>query len=374
MRALFGPILLTIVALAGLGAIVYFIMYFATAKVGLPSAYWLVPVFGAGGGVVGGIIRNDNALILARFENSSKILLGIIGDISVGMGGACAVAFVFGNTLRINPNDSLSNLLLVSMSFIAGVVGKQLVEVAGKRFLHEATEAGKAAGEKAAEQKVEKVKEDLTPIAVITYEQSVTQLNNQGLFTRALEMVQRLLAYDPDNIYAYVEKARALKRLGKVQEALDTVEQALHIQPDDVRLLYNRACYLAILNMSTERVFADLKTVCEAVPQYCEHARTDPDLKEVLRLKQFQDLMLHTLDEALRTHPENAPDIPLLRYSRACYRTRFSLNLSIDLDEILADLDTAFAANPKLKERAQNDLDLKELLSREEFKNLLFGT
>ena len=359
--------MLTIMALAGLGAMVYFIMHFATGRVGLPIAYWLVPVFGAIGGVIGGILRNDNTLILARIESPNKILLGVTGDISVGMGGACAIVFLFGNTLRINQEDPLSNVLLVSMSFIAGVVGKQLVELAGKRFLREAEEAGKVAGEKAAEQRV---KEDLTPVAMAAYEETVTRLNNEGKLGRALDLIERLLQYDSKNIYAYVEKARALKRLGKVQEALHTVEQALLIKPNDPRLLYNRACYKAILNMSTDEILADLKDVCKAVPQYCEHARTDPDLERIRELEEFQKLMLENLDEALRTRSEDAPEIPLLLYSRACYRTR----LSMSSDEILADLKKAFAGKPELKERVHKEIDLAPLLKQEEFKKLLFET
>src|SRR6267142_1223122 len=159
MRSTIGPILLTLSALAGLGAIVYFIMHFTTGHAGLPITYWLVPVFGAGGGAVGGVLRNENRLVLSSIEPPNKILLGIIGDISLGLGGACGIVFLFGNTLRINQADPLANVLLISMSFIAGVFGKRLVEVAGEKFLKEAAAAGRAAGERAgaqaAEQKVE---------------------------------------------------------------------------------------------------------------------------------------------------------------------------------------------------------------------------
>lgn len=364
MRTLFGTILLTSTALLGLGAIVYLIMHFATGQVGLPTAYWLVPVFGAGGGVVGGILKNDNALILPRVELPNKILLGVIGDISVGMGGACVIVFVFGNTLRINQTDALSNALLISMSFIAGVVGKQLVELAGKKFIHEAAKAGKVAGEKAAE---EAVKKDLTPVAVVAYEETATRLNNEGKFRRALEIVERLLEYDPKNIYAYVEKARALKRSGDVQKALETVEQALRIQPEDLRLLYNRACYMAILGMDEEKILADLKMACEKVPQYCELARTDADLQKINQSQQFQHLMLRILDEALRTRSENAPEVPRLRYSRAGYRAR----LRMDKGEILQDLKMAITAKPELKAGIHKDVDLAAVLSPEEIKSLI---
>ncbi len=89
---------LTLAALLGLGAMVYFIMHFTTDRVGLPIAYWLVPIFGAGGGTVGGVLRNDNKLVLCKIEFPNRILLGVIGDISAGLGGACAVVFLFGNT------------------------------------------------------------------------------------------------------------------------------------------------------------------------------------------------------------------------------------------------------------------------------------
>ncbi|HEV7684390.1 MAG TPA: tetratricopeptide repeat protein [Pyrinomonadaceae bacterium] len=367
MRSIVEPILLTLSALLGLGAMVYFIMHFATGVIGLPMTYWLVPVFGAAGGAVGGVLRNENRLILPRIEGPDKVILGVIGDISVGLGGACVIVFLFGNTLRINQTDALSNVLLISMSFIAGAVGKQLIQMASSKFLAEAKEAGKAAGEQAAEQKV---KEDLTPVALVAYEETTTRLNNEGKFSRALEIIERILKYDPDNIYAYVEKGRALNGSGKIQEALATVELGLRIRPKDQRLLYNRACYMARLKMSSEKILTDLKTVCEAVPQYCELARTDPDLDEIRDLQQFNELMLLALDNALGKRPADAPETPLLLYSRACYRARLKMNN----DEILADLKKAFVAKSDLKERALNELDLGPLRDIEVFKKLLSKT
>ena len=80
--------------------------------------------------------------------------------------------------------------------------------------------------------------------------------------------------------------------------------------------------------------------------------------------------MLHILDAALRTRPENAPEIPILLYSRACYRARLRMNK----EEILKDLKMAIADKPELKERIHKDIDLAPFLSQEDIKNLILAS
>lgn len=282
MRSILWSMLLTLSALLGLGGMVYFIMHFVTGQqVGLPMAYWFVPLFGAGGGAVGGVLRNDNKLALCAVEFPDKIRLGVMGDICIGVGGACAVVFLFGNTLRIDLKDAVASVLLISVSFLAGVFGKNIVEMAGQRLLRLAEEKAKATA-----------KEEVAPSAAIAYAYAATQMNNGGQeIAKALEMAEMALKYDPKSLHAYVEKARALKRMGKIKEALATVEEAVRIKPEEPRLLYNRACYKSLLNMNSEEILKDLRTAFEALPELRDHARKDPDLESVRNLPEFNQLI-----------------------------------------------------------------------------------
>lgn len=351
---------LTLFALLGLGATVYFIMHFATDRVGLPMAYWFVPLFGATGGAVGGVLRNDNKLALCKIDDPDKIFLGVIGDIAVGLGGSCAVVFLFGNTIKVDPKDGLSSVLLVSISFIAGAFGKDIVELAGKKLLAQARREARSTAE-----------EEVAPSATIAYAYAATQINNRGdkkELPQALKMAEQALKYDQTNIHAYVEKGRTFKLLGNIKAALDTVEAALRIEPNDARLRYNRACYMALLKMNTDEILADLKQACVATPLLCEAARLDTDLDGIRNLPQVREFMLRTIEEALRSRSDDSPEAAALRYSRACYMALLDMNL----DEILADLKKAFIIKPKLREQALIDPGLESVRSLPEFRKL-FG-
>ena len=366
MRDAFWSILLTLLALLGLGAIVYFIMHFATEAVGLPAVYWMVPLFGASGGAVGGILRNENNLTLCRMEIPNKVTLGVIGDICVGLGGACAVVFLFGSTLRIDPKDALSSVLLISMSFLAGAFGKDIVTLAGERLLKRAREEARATAKEEAGVTAE---EKVAHPAAVAYAYAATQMNNSRdneQIPQALKMAELALKYDPKSIHAYVEKGRALKLLGDVKGALGAIEEALRIRPDDARLRYNRACYMSLLKMDTDVILAELKRACGEAPQLCELARRDADLNGLRDTPRFRELMLDTLEGALRNRTD-APDTPILRYTKACYMSL----LKMGTDAILAELKEAFAVQPKLREKAVADADLETVRNLPEFKELL---
>jgi len=261
---------------------VFFIMRFATETLGLPMAYWLVPLFGAAGGAVGGVMRNDNKLALSVVEIPDKIHLGVVGDICVGLGGASATVFLFGNTLRIDPKtDALASILLISVSFLAGVFGKNIVELAGQKLLRQAEEKAKAVATA-----------EVAPSAAVSYAFAATNLINTGeSIPKALEMAELALRYDPNSVHALIEKARALKRLGKVQEALATIEEAVRLRPHEPKSLYNRACYKSILKMNPTQILEDLKEAFKSDPTIRKDAQQDPDFESIRDLPEFKKLV-----------------------------------------------------------------------------------
>ena len=137
----FGASILTVLGVLLVAASVWAAMAFVTIRLGLPGGYWLVPIFGALGGVVGGILRSDNKVDLCSFESASKIKLGTLGDLVMGLGGASALVFLFGGTLlKFSPNDAQSLVLLVSVSFVGGAYGRNVVEIAGEKLIRKARE------------------------------------------------------------------------------------------------------------------------------------------------------------------------------------------------------------------------------------------
>jgi hypothetical protein len=174
-------------------------------------AYWLVPVFGAAGGAIGGILRDDdkggddnkvpdageglasdngeppadnkrlglqnkkprsnsNKLVLCKMDRH-RIELGIVGDLCTGLGGACSVVFLLNGLLlrgipKSDSADSRSDIaLLMSVSFLAGVVGKNIIEYASRSLLKQVEQTAKEAGKKAANEQVELQVPNLTSAA-----------------------------------------------------------------------------------------------------------------------------------------------------------------------------------------------------------------
>ena len=75
-REKFGAAILTLFGVCLVADSVWAAMAFVTIRLGVPSGYWLVPISGALGGIVGGILRCDNKIELCWFEDSSKVNLG----------------------------------------------------------------------------------------------------------------------------------------------------------------------------------------------------------------------------------------------------------------------------------------------------------
>ncbi len=278
MRA-FHPILLTLSALLGLGTMVYFLMRFATGSLHLPIAYWLVPLFGAIGGAVASIRNNEKKLVLSVIEKPDKIQLGVVGDICVGLGGACAIVFLFGNTLQIDPEaNARSAVLLISVSFLAGVFGNKIIDKAGRELMNELAD----------------VKREAAKIEATQYADAARDLIERREVNEALESSDKALKLDPNNIGAHFQKARALRHLGKVEEALATINEALGLQPDETyeaECLYNRACYMAILGKDIAQILADLKKSFRLVPATRNAARKDSDFESIRHLPEFKNLV-----------------------------------------------------------------------------------
>jgi hypothetical protein len=155
-KVLLHPVFLTALALVIAFLVTWKTMEFITTHMSIPFAYWLVPIFGAMGGVVGGLLRSDNRIILCRYEQKGQkeqkehIEMGVVGDILIGIGGATSLVALFGNTLSIPATTPSGATLLISLSFVAGVFGRAVVLQAGKKLL--SSEEKKEVAREAAEE------------------------------------------------------------------------------------------------------------------------------------------------------------------------------------------------------------------------------
>jgi Calcineurin-like phosphoesterase len=133
------PTLLTLVGLAGIAVAIRLTMRFMIEDLSLPAMYWAAPIFGAIGGIFGGL-GEGNSFSLTRYDGAMKIRAGILGDVVSGIGGAIAIVFVSERALGLKSDNFESLLWLASVSFIAGVAGRKLVQMALQRFLQQQKE------------------------------------------------------------------------------------------------------------------------------------------------------------------------------------------------------------------------------------------
>jgi tetratricopeptide (TPR) repeat protein len=286
----FGASSLTLLGLVLVAASVWAAMTFLTRRLGVPGGYWLVPIFGALGGIVGGILRLDrdyraeNKLELCSFDDASKVNLGIVGDVVIGLGGASALAFLFGGTLlKFDPNEPQSLVLLVSASLIGGAYGRKIVEIAGEKLLRKAREEARQVAK-------EESRNLVGPPAAIAYTRAATEMIDSGDSLKALEILKTALENDPRAAAALVEQGRALKRLGRMEEALSSLEKALEIDPDKAEAFYNRACYNALLGRKGG-VASDLKKAFALRPKLRELAAKDHDLDGVRNDLEIKEIL-----------------------------------------------------------------------------------
>ncbi len=307
-------ICLTLLGFFVLMAIAAGIMYFATSRLKLqnsnvPPSYWLIPIFGCLGGIVGAIITKENQLHFCKFRDDRTLDLGIVGSAATGLGGAAAVMFVFGiSQFDITQGGGSADRLvqLVSITFIAGAFGPAVVEILGKALLRRLEKVAKEEASGAVKREVQAVthenKAEITEakseireakqlLAPRVYVQLAVSANNDDRFGDALENAELALREDPKYYRAYIEKGRALKRLGLVKKALEAVEESLTIQPDNPAGLYNRACYKVLLGQDDPGIFADLKRAFEMRPKLREQAKDDPDLSQIIKSQKMQELL-----------------------------------------------------------------------------------
>src|SRR5579875_2847976 len=279
------PVVLTITASLVLCASVALAMYFVHSVLKLHVSYWMIPVFGALGGLAGSVIRNRNQLTLVSYDSAEcSVRLGFVGDMVLGQGGATATVFLLGSTLNFSVDDPKTYPLMISIAMIAGVFGQLVIERAGRELQHDVD---------GLKEQTKKLKESgatsLVSASIVQYE--------QGDFQAALTAAQKALEMEPRNIAATVAKARALKKLGKLAEALDVTQARLDkpastdTAAQRAALIYNVVCYRLLLSkIQTTEALTLLKEAFEKDPQLKKSACTDSDLKTLWPDPQFQAL------------------------------------------------------------------------------------
>ena len=164
---------------------------------------------------------------------------------------------------------------------------------------------------------------DLSMVQVLRIAQEAEGFMELGLFHRALQRAERLLASRTGRQAGLTLKAECFRRAERFDEAIPVLEEALQEWPEDEGLWVNMG--------------------------WCR--------KRTGRL----DLAIQAMEDLLARQPES----PIGHYNLACY-----LALAGDKERCLGELRLAFELDPSLKELAQEESDFDSLRNDPEFQKL----
>jgi tetratricopeptide (TPR) repeat protein len=218
-------------------------------------------------------------VLCAINASEASLRLGIVGDIIVGLAGATAVVFLFGGTLKYSSDDKNSLVILVSVSLIAGIYGRNVVEAAGDKLLNKA------------KKQAEKTARDIVgPSAATIYALAAgNALDTNQPLEEAMKFAEKAIEIDRSNLSGYIEKGRVLKRLNRVEEALDLMEQTARNRRDP-SVMYNLGCYRALLKKPLPSIRSALSEAFKLHPKLRDFAKKDHDLDSVRDMPEMKEL------------------------------------------------------------------------------------
>lgn len=256
---------------------------------------FLVPATLALAGGFGGALSairtpSVNQIILPR---SGRIMhLGFVGDILIGIGAGLAI-YAFN---ALFPSSSSENVLkpnvdillrFFGLGLVAGFAGVRILDKLAAELLKQKVSAleSKTAAQHAELQRQLEIARLLTEGREFYY---------RNLYKSALEAYDKVLAVDPGNAKARVNKAAALNSVNPRdhQDPVRLINEALIADPKVPFAHYNRACIKA-LNLGTytaEEALADLEKAIRDDPFNKELAKKDPDFDSVRNDQRFKDL------------------------------------------------------------------------------------
>ncbi len=96
--------------------------------------------------------------------------------------------------------------------------------------------------------------EELAPGAALILNALATVLAEDGNFTEALQVIDRAILAEPDDVNAHFNRGVVLERTGDLESAILAYERALAIEPDYLPALLNRGAALTVAGRFREAV------------------------------------------------------------------------------------------------------------------------
>ncbi|HUH95674.1 MAG TPA: tetratricopeptide repeat protein [Casimicrobiaceae bacterium] len=172
-----------------------------------------------------------------------------------------------------------------------------------------------------------------------------------GHFERAIELIDRAIAVDPDNAEYHSNRGVALKELGRLEAAVASYDTALTLDPERIGDHFNRAVALQGLGQLEAAVESYDKTI-ELKHDFAEaYANRGVALEELGQL----DLALASYDKAIELNP----GYPEFHSSRG-----IALRKLGHLEAAIASFDVAIVLKPRYPEAHSNRGNALQALKR----------
>ena len=124
----------------------------------------------------------------------------------------------------------------------------------------------------------------------IAYERLGEKQKSLDAIHHALEVFPRYLSQHPDEARAHMFYASFLVQTGKIEEGKAQAAKALALSPDDPVMMYNAACFYAVLGEKRLAIDA-LKNSIASGNQNFEWLKRDPDLDTIRDEPEYIELM-----------------------------------------------------------------------------------
>jgi TolB-like protein/Flp pilus assembly protein TadD len=112
----------------------------------------------------------------------------------------------------------------------------------------------------------------------------------RAVLRRALQIAEKHLEFNPDDVRAWYHGAIMQIRLGEIEKGREWADQALALDPDDSAVLYNVACAYALLG-EADRALDCLERGVQNGFGHREWIENDPDLHSLGELPRFQSIL-----------------------------------------------------------------------------------
>jgi TolB-like protein/Flp pilus assembly protein TadD len=124
----------------------------------------------------------------------------------------------------------------------------------------------------------------------MAYEKLKDKVNLEDTLQRAAIFYPKYLKHYPTDARAHQFYAFTLKRLGRLKEAKTEMQKALELSPNDLIIIYNLACFNALLGEKTAAIKTLKKAIDNGYGNY-EYIKHDPDFYSLQKEPDFIQLI-----------------------------------------------------------------------------------